>query len=387
MKGKKARSGNFHPRYEGGQTPLQRRVPKSGFSKRAFSFQPSSYVNLSKILYCIKKGRIDPTKKITIKDLVESGAISSAKTSVYLLGRGGSALSSAKMGDEIQPIPPLNIEVSSASKQAIDFVKASGGTVTCVYRTPLTMRYHLSPEKWTIPPNEPQTPPKKAYSMEKLREQGAEVVYKATQWFKNKNNVKSIAKRFNEKETRAEKLREIGKGVRVKPMLTRRVSYFAGKSKKKKKSKSQAVEKGAKARGKEKGKGKVKEDKGKEDAAKKGTNVGKEVVKEEAKGEAKQDVKSEDTSKQRKPQSVDAKSEKIDKKEEQSSEYKKQTSKKAAKKEKSTKTDSLPKDTKTNKEAIQDSTVNNKTAEKTTPKSKEKSRQNAEKKNAEKNND
>ncbi len=87
MKGKKARSGNFHPRYEGGQVALQRRVPKSGFTKRTFRFEAVSYVNINKILYCINKGRLDPTKTIDIRSLVESGAVSTPRHGVYLLGK------------------------------------------------------------------------------------------------------------------------------------------------------------------------------------------------------------------------------------------------------------------------------------------------------------
>lgn len=291
MKGKKARSGNFHPRYEGGQTPLQRRVPKSGFSKRAFSFEPTSYVNLSKIIYCINKGRLDPANTITIRDLVEAGAVSSPKCGVCLLGRGGSELTESKYGDG--KIPPLKLEVSSASKQAIDLVKAAGGTVTCVYRTRLTMRYHLRPEKWVVPPKDPQTPPRRAHSMERLREKGAEVVYVPTEWFKDEANVGRMMRVQRERENRAEKLRAIGEGTRIRPMMARRVDYFVGKVKKKK-TKSPISGKGDKS-AKAKGKGKLGEKK--EGEAKKSEGKGAEKEKSGKKG-----------TEQRKSQSVEAKS-------------------------------------------------------------------------------
>ncbi len=87
MKGKKARSGNVHPRFEGGQTPLQRRVPKLGTSKRSYRYERLAYVNIEKILYYIQKGRLDATKTITIRALVECGAISQTHYGVQLLGR------------------------------------------------------------------------------------------------------------------------------------------------------------------------------------------------------------------------------------------------------------------------------------------------------------
>ncbi len=96
-KGQKARSGGFHKvGFEGGQMPLQRRLPKVGFSSRVkkFSSQVTLYevssldvdvvdinalvtANLvpafSKTVKVIKSGEI--TKSITIKGLkVTSGA-------------------------------------------------------------------------------------------------------------------------------------------------------------------------------------------------------------------------------------------------------------------------------------------------------------------------
>jgi len=86
MKGKKARSGGFHPRYEGGQNPIQRRVPKTGITKASFRYEPATYVNINKILYCISKGKLDPNKKIDIRSLIEAGAVSRPKYGVHLLG-------------------------------------------------------------------------------------------------------------------------------------------------------------------------------------------------------------------------------------------------------------------------------------------------------------
>ena len=66
---------------------MQRRVPKYGFSKRSYGYERMAYVNIEKILYCIQRGRLNPTETITIRSLVECGAISHARFGVQLLGR------------------------------------------------------------------------------------------------------------------------------------------------------------------------------------------------------------------------------------------------------------------------------------------------------------
>ena len=253
IKGKKARSGKFHPRYEGGQTPLQRRVPKSGFTKRTFRYEPTTYVNLDKILYHISKGKLDPTKKITIKDLVESGTVSNPRHGVCLLGRGGYLLNKSKMPNGKDPIPSLHIEVSSATTHAISSIKSLGGSVTCVYRTKLTLRHHVKPEKWEIPINDPQTPPKKIIKMEKLKEKGAEVVYTSTEWFKNPQHWERIKEIQEIRSGRTEKLRALGEGTRIRPMLARKLDYFGGGKTKKGKAKAEGDQEHKEKKGGKKG--------------------------------------------------------------------------------------------------------------------------------------
>ena len=76
------------------------------------------------------------------------------------------------MPDGATKIPPLNIEVSTATGNAISSIKSQGGSVTCVHRTKLTLRYHIKPEKFNIPPNDPQPPPYRLLKLEALKEKG-----------------------------------------------------------------------------------------------------------------------------------------------------------------------------------------------------------------------
>ena len=139
MKGMKARTGGkVNSNLEGGQTNIMRRLPKRGFNNKGF-VEPFDYINLGKLVYYINKGKIDATKTITLRDIFEAGAVSKIKYGLKLLGRGGENLGN---------LPPLNIEVSSATQPAIDIIKKYGGTVTCIYRTNLTIRHHLKPYKF-----------------------------------------------------------------------------------------------------------------------------------------------------------------------------------------------------------------------------------------------
>lgn len=80
---------------------------------------------------------------------------------------------------------PINLEVSDASSSAIEAIKSTGGEVSMVYRTPLTMREYLKPHKFpeykTL--KAPMPPPKKVKRLERLREKGMAVSYPAAPWF------------------------------------------------------------------------------------------------------------------------------------------------------------------------------------------------------------
>lgn len=113
--GQKSRSG-FKVRFwfEGGQMPLQRRIPKFGFTN---PFR-TEYVplNVDTINAFVEDGRLDST--ITISDLKDAGLVGKGDL-VKLLGRG-----------EIST--KVDIEVHDFSDSAKEKVENAGGTVTTV---------------------------------------------------------------------------------------------------------------------------------------------------------------------------------------------------------------------------------------------------------------
>jgi large subunit ribosomal protein L15 len=162
-KGYKAHVGNINRHYEGGQTPITRKLPKHGFRRSRTLREPYAYINLEKIIYLVLKGRLDPTKTITIRDLVWSGGISKSEWGVKVLARGA---------DRLKDIPPLNLEVSSATQIAVDEIKKHGGSVSSVYRNKLTLKYHIKPWKFIRAPLDPLPPFRQTLRLMQLEEKG-----------------------------------------------------------------------------------------------------------------------------------------------------------------------------------------------------------------------
>jgi len=110
-KGQKSRSGyKYNPAFEGGQMPIQRRLPKRGFSNYGFR-KVYQVVNLNRLLEVFSKGG-----EVTVEKLLESGLVKKANVPVKLLGDGEISVA-------------LNIHVHAASQSAIEKVKAAGGEV------------------------------------------------------------------------------------------------------------------------------------------------------------------------------------------------------------------------------------------------------------------
>ena len=108
-KGQKARSGGrIHRWFEGGQMPLQRRVPKRGFRRHGrTSFQTVDLEGLSTL----------PAGTVVTKELLrEKNLIKSATKKTKLLGDGDLAVA-------------LTVRLDAASKTAMDKVAQAGGTV------------------------------------------------------------------------------------------------------------------------------------------------------------------------------------------------------------------------------------------------------------------
>ena len=77
-KGQKSRSGgNVRPGFEGGQMPLQMRVPKFGFSSR-----------VSRVTEKINVKKLEQVKKIDIENLKKLGIIKKSTKKVKIFGEG-----------------------------------------------------------------------------------------------------------------------------------------------------------------------------------------------------------------------------------------------------------------------------------------------------------
>jgi large subunit ribosomal protein L15 len=115
IKGQKSRSGVSIGGYEGGQMPLYRRLPKRGFTApNAKSF---AVTNLGAIERFIAEGKLDGKVEITEDALVASGLVRRKLDGIRVLAKG-------------EATQKLNINVTGASKAAIDSVAKAGGSLT-----------------------------------------------------------------------------------------------------------------------------------------------------------------------------------------------------------------------------------------------------------------
>lgn len=115
-KGQKARTGVALNEFEGGQMPLYRRLPKRGFknpSRRVYD-----PINLDRLQEAIERKKLDPSQTVTEAALRAAGlAGRSGTVGVRLLARG-----------ELKT--KLTLDLSSASKAAIEAVEKAGGKIT-----------------------------------------------------------------------------------------------------------------------------------------------------------------------------------------------------------------------------------------------------------------
>lgn len=113
-KGAKSRSGYKRKiGFEGGQMPLQRRVPKAGFKN--INHKEYFPVNLSVLQELAEKKNL---AKIGLAELVEAG-ITNGKKLVKILGDG-------------ELTAKLEVEANAFSKKAEEAIKAVGGNATIV---------------------------------------------------------------------------------------------------------------------------------------------------------------------------------------------------------------------------------------------------------------
>jgi large subunit ribosomal protein L15 len=115
VKGQKSRTGVALNGYEGGQTPLHRRMPKRGFNN-PFA-KKLVEVNLWRIVDAIEAGKLDAKKPVDAEALKAAGVIRRARDGVRLLGEG-----------ELKA--KLTLTVHSATAAAKAAVEKAGGAVT-----------------------------------------------------------------------------------------------------------------------------------------------------------------------------------------------------------------------------------------------------------------
>jgi len=112
-KGQKARSGGGKgPHFEGGQTPLQRRLPKRGFSNAVFR-RVYAEVNIEDL------NRFAPDSVITPELLRESGLVKQMYDGVKILGNG-----------ELKHA--LTVRAHGFSKSAAAKIEKAGGKVEVI---------------------------------------------------------------------------------------------------------------------------------------------------------------------------------------------------------------------------------------------------------------
>ncbi len=87
QKGAKARSGVSVNGFEGGQMPLHMRIPKRGFSNKAFA-KDYTEVNLGLVQKAIDAGKLDIKAVIDHKALKAAGLARGGKDGVRLLAKG-----------------------------------------------------------------------------------------------------------------------------------------------------------------------------------------------------------------------------------------------------------------------------------------------------------
>lgn len=110
QKGQKSRSGgSIHPRFEGGQMPLIRRIPKRGFKPiNRVEYQIVNLRDLDKV-----------DGDVTLEALRHAGLVRSGKKPVKVLGQG-------------EVTKKLTVSAHAFSASAKAKIEAAGGSVTLV---------------------------------------------------------------------------------------------------------------------------------------------------------------------------------------------------------------------------------------------------------------
>ena len=116
-KGQTARSGVAINGFEGGQTPIHRRLPKRGFKN--FTRKYFEVVNVSDLQKAVESKKLDLASQINAESLFCAGLIRNNQDGVKLLGDGKISIK-------------IDILVNKVSDSAIKAVEKAGGKVSLV---------------------------------------------------------------------------------------------------------------------------------------------------------------------------------------------------------------------------------------------------------------
>jgi len=116
-KGQTARSGVRLKGFQGGQTPLSRRLPKRGFT----NIHRLEYVevNLCQIQAALDDGRLSAGQDITVEIMQKAGFFKNPRAGIRLLAKG-------ELTHKVHCI------VSGVSQKARSEIEKLGGQVTCL---------------------------------------------------------------------------------------------------------------------------------------------------------------------------------------------------------------------------------------------------------------
>ncbi len=113
VKGQKSRSGVAINGFEGGQMPVYRRLPKRGFNNH-FKIKIQT-INFTMINNIVKKYNLDPSE-IKEDELFNRKILKKSNGSLKLLNIG-------------KPNKTTNLEISYASKKAVEVLEKLGGKI------------------------------------------------------------------------------------------------------------------------------------------------------------------------------------------------------------------------------------------------------------------
>lgn len=120
QKGQKSRKGVAINGFEGGQMPIERRLPKFGFNNTKFAVKLTE-VSLGKLQTALDAGKLDAKKQIDEQALVAAGVIRRVQDGVKLLGTG-----------ELKT--KIDLKITKATASALAAVEKAGGKVTLIVR-------------------------------------------------------------------------------------------------------------------------------------------------------------------------------------------------------------------------------------------------------------